>query len=92
MPELSSTFRFSAQAGAMVPERYMMLGEYYSWLTPRIQERAPQERFLLEGGVRACADEYICPSPIPFDSPCYHGLISPTVVSSERFWASVMRY
>ena len=42
-------------------------------LTPRRRERAPHGRFLLKGGVRACANEYTRPSPIPSDSPCYRG-------------------
>ena len=55
-------------------------------LTPRNRERAPQGRFLLKRGVRTCAADKMYSSPTPFDSPCYHGPISPTVVSSERFW------
>ena len=44
-----------------------------------------QGRFLLKRGVRTCAAGKVYSSPTPSDSPCYHGIISPTVVSSERF-------
>ena len=32
------------------------------------------------------------PSPIPFDSPCHHGPVSPTIKPSESFWNAQSSY
>ena len=47
---------------------------------------------VIERGVRTWGTHKVYPGPIPFDSPCYHGSITPTIKPSESFWNAQSSY